>query len=134
VALGWAVTKNGRAAEGEPLLREGLDICRRALPKGDWFTADAESLLGGCLTAQERYGEAEPLVLGGYKGLVDATGDPPVTDSWATHCILTLHAIPGAPPLRTRQALDRIIQLYEAWGKPDKAAEWRAKRTAAGKD
>ncbi len=26
-----------------------------------------------------------------------------------------------------RKALERVIQLYEAWGKPQKAAEWRAK-------
>ena len=25
------------------------------------------------------------------------------------------------------EAAARIVQLYEAWGKPEKAAEWRAK-------
>ena len=25
------------------------------------------------------------------------------------------------------EALERLVQLYDAWGKPDQAAEWRAK-------
>jgi serine/threonine protein kinase len=128
-ALGWALTKTGRAKEGEPLLREGLEICRTKLPKKDWFTADTQSLLGGCLAAQRQYEKAERLLLNGYKGLQTAAGTPPVTDSWPIRCMLTLHDSPGAPPARIRQALDRIIALYEAWEEPDKAAEWRAKRT-----
>ncbi len=132
-ALGWALTKTGRAEEGQPLLREGLDICRRMLPKGDWFTADTESLLGGCLTAQGQYEKAEPFLLTGYKGLLAAAGTPPVTDSWPIRCALTFHAAPGAPPERIQQALNRVISLYEAWGKADQAAEWRAKRTALEK-
>jgi eukaryotic-like serine/threonine-protein kinase len=129
-ALGWVLTKTGRAKEGEPLLREGFDICRKQLPQGDWFTADTESMLGVCLAAQRQYEKAEPLLLNGYKGLREAAGAPPVTDSWPIRWMGSLHASPGAPPERIRQALDRIIELYEAWGKPDKAAEWRAKRSA----
>ena len=26
-----------------------------------------------------------------------------------------------------REALERIVKLYDAWGQPRKAAEWRAK-------
>ena len=29
---------------------------------------------------------------------------------------------------RKREALERIVKLYEAWEKPEKAAEWRAKQ------
>jgi hypothetical protein len=36
----------------------------------------------------------------------------------------------GAPRKRISQALDRIIALYEAWGMPEKAAGWRAKKLA----
>jgi tetratricopeptide (TPR) repeat protein len=126
-ALGWALTKIDRAKEGEPLLREGLDICRKALPKGDWFTADTESLLGGCLAVQGQYEKAERLLLNGYNGLLTAAGNPPVTSSWPTRCMLSLHDSPGAPPAQIRQALDRIVTLYEAWDRPDKASEWRKK-------
>ncbi len=34
--------------------------------------------------------------------------------------------IPGVGKL-TRQTLKRLIDLYDAWSKPEKAAEWRAK-------
>jgi tetratricopeptide (TPR) repeat protein len=127
-ALGWAVTKTGRAKSGEPFLREGIKICRKKLPRGDWFTADAESLLGGCLLAQGCYEAAEPLLLHGYQGLQAAAGTPPLTDSWPIRCMLSLHDSPGAPPARILRALDRVIELYDAWGKPDQAAKWRAKR------
>jgi len=30
------------------------------------------------------------------------------------------------------QAFDRVIRLYEAWGRPEKAAEWRTKLTKTG--
>jgi serine/threonine protein kinase/tetratricopeptide (TPR) repeat protein len=107
-ALGWALTQQSRGNEGEPLLRQGLDICRKALPAGDRKTAHVESLLGWCLTGLGQYQEAEPFLLSGYQALETA---------------------PGAPPPRRQQALDRIVELYEAWGKPDRAAAWRAKRT-----
>jgi serine/threonine protein kinase len=107
-ALGWALTMDGRAKEAEPLLGECLQIRRRTLPKGHWLTANAESLLGGCLTARKRYQEAEQLLLSGFAAL---------------------KAAQGAPRKRIEQALDRIIALYEAWGKPEKAAEWRTKKS-----
>jgi hypothetical protein len=33
---------------------------------------------------------------------------------------------------RKGEALDRIVKLYEAWGKPEKAAEWREKGGLGG--
>jgi serine/threonine protein kinase len=117
-ALGWAVTLEGRAREGEPLLREALPICRTGYPVGFWVTADtetgldwgaatAESRLGGCLTAQGRLAEAEKFLLSSYP---------------------TLEAARGTPPYLRVEAVERIIKLYETWGKADKAAEWQAKR------
>lgn len=32
---------------------------------------------------------------------------------------------PQAKDLRLRVALDRLVQLYDVWGKPDEAARWR---------
>jgi hypothetical protein len=106
------MTKQSQAKQGEPFLRQGLDICRKAMPEGHWATANIETLLGGCLTGLGQYQKAEPLLLNSYKGL---------------------EAAPGAPPVRRTQALDRIVELYEAWGKPDKVAEWRGKRSSAAK-
>jgi tetratricopeptide (TPR) repeat protein len=106
VALGWALTGSGQAKEAEPLLRDCLEIRRRILPAGHWQTASSESLLGACLTALGRYTEAEPLLL---------------------HAQADLQAVRDLPPARLRQARRRIVQLYEAWGKPKQAAAWRAK-------
>jgi hypothetical protein len=100
------------------LLREALPICRTGYPVGFWVTADAEtgldwaaataeSRLGGCLTAQRRLAEAEKLLLSSYP---------------------TLEAARGTPPYLRVEAAERIVKLYETWGKADKAAQWRAKR------
>jgi serine/threonine protein kinase len=117
-ALGWALAKQGRAKDAEPILREAVDICRTGYPLGQWTTADAEtgldwatataeSRLGGCLTALEQFGDAEKLLLSSYE---------------------TLRKAAGTPPQRRVEAADRIVKLYETWGKAEKAEEWRAKR------
>jgi serine/threonine protein kinase/predicted Zn-dependent protease len=100
----------GRAAEAEPLLREALAIRRQLLFAGHPRVANAESMLGGCLTALQRYAEAEPLLLAGYETLHRADQ-------------LKLWALPRW----RRKAHERLVKLYEAWDKPDKAQEWRAK-------
>lgn len=94
-----------RAAEAERVLRESLTILRKALPEGHWMTGEAKSLLGGCLTLLGRYQEAEPLLASGYQTIARLRGQG---DTYAV------------------EALERVIQLYEAWGKSDKALEYRA--------
>ena len=68
------------------------------------------SQLGGALTGQGKYGEAEPLVLKGYDGV-------------------TAHEakLPAEAKPRLLEAAERVVRLYEAWGKPDKATEWKGK-------
>lgn len=93
------------ASDAEPLLRQALQIRRHAYPAGDWRTAVVESLLGETLTALGRYGEAEPL-------LADANA--------------ALKDVPGQQGREARSTRDRLVALYEAWGRPDKAAVLRA--------
>ncbi|HEV2949786.1 MAG TPA: tetratricopeptide repeat protein [Gemmataceae bacterium] len=135
-ALGWALTKNGRPKEGEPYLREAVDICRKGLPKGSWVTADTESRWGASLSALEQYEKAEPLLQSAFTTLKAAPTASP--EWWVMGRVPILpcanvQAAPGAPPTATREALERIIKLYEAWGKPDKATQWRAKRLSDAK-
>jgi serine/threonine protein kinase len=104
--LGRALLEKGQPAEAEPLLQEAVDIYAKNPRAGDWDAANAQSLLGQCLACGGRREEAEPLLLGAYH---------------------SLHGNPNTPPQRTRQALRRIIQLYEAWAKPKQAAEWRGR-------
>ena len=60
---------------------------------------------------QQRFREAEPLLLRSYSIIRDEWGDA---------------------NRRSRNASDRIVDLYHAWGRPEKAAEWRAKLGLSG--
>jgi len=91
----------------EPLLREGLEIRRQALPAEDWQTASAESALGSCLARLRRYDEAEPLLVNSYS---------------------ILKTKRGPADALTLETLTQLIDLYQAWGKPDKAAQYRTNK------
>ena len=104
LTVGLSLTRNGKAIEGEPYLQEAVAVRKRTTPPGDAGTAHASSILGECLTVQSRYAEAEPLLLSGYNDLKAKLGDQ---------------------NKRTIDARDRLVRLYEAWGKPDLAAKYR---------
>jgi serine/threonine protein kinase/tetratricopeptide (TPR) repeat protein len=108
-ALGRNLMKQGRFPDAEPLLREGLAIYEKSTPD-EWRRFSAASMLGGVLAAQARYAEAEPLVIGGHEGL---------------------HAreakIPSNLKYYASEAAERVVRLYEAWGKPEQAREWGRK-------
>jgi serine/threonine protein kinase len=104
---GLALLDLGRAREAEPLLRESLRLRRQALPPGHWLIASSESVLGACLTAEGQYREAEGLLLRAHTGLESSRGRD--------------HA-------RTAEARRRLVELYEAWGRPDRASAWKSGR------
>ena len=60
---------------------------------------------GDCLTKSKRYQEAETFLLESYPLLKEKRGE---NDKY------------------TIKALNRIIELYEAWDKPEKIAEYEA--------
>ncbi len=94
-----------RIAEAEVHAREAASIFHsQQIPT--WRAADADSLLGGTLAAQGKFKEAEPLLCQSYSTLQKDQGD-------------------GAK--HAAEARQRIVDLYTAWGKPEKAAEYRAK-------
>src|SRR5262249_42490967 len=95
-------------------LRECLAIRQRIQPD-DWTTFDTRSLLGEALLGQKKYAEAEPLLLEGNEGMKKREAQIP----------------PESRPRLTR-ALERLVRLYESWGKKDKAARWRKALEAAG--
>jgi tetratricopeptide (TPR) repeat protein len=101
--------KQRKYAQAEPLLRKCLAVREKELPSHA-LTFNARSMLGGCLLGQEKFAEAEPLLLEGYEGLKarEAT-------------------IPPQGKVRLTEAGERLVQLYDAWGRPAKAAEWRTK-------
>jgi serine/threonine protein kinase/tetratricopeptide (TPR) repeat protein len=103
------------APEAESLLRDGLRIRqlapgivpsrRRTFLEDDWSIAATRSLLGAAMLAQRHYGEAETLLL-------DAQRD--------------LEAMSPRPQHAIKATMARLIELYDAWQKPDQAAYYRA--------
>ena len=107
--LGQSLIEQGKWLDAEPVLRECMAI-REKLQPDDWSTFNTRSLLGASLLGQKKFAEAEPLVLSGYEGLKAREARIP----------------PQGKP-RLKEAAERVVKLYEAWEKKDKAADWRAK-------
>jgi hypothetical protein len=68
----------------------------------------AQSLLGASLAGEKKYAEAEPLLLEGYRGML--VRKDRMADSDQRHL---------------DSAREWIVQMYEAWGKLEKAVEWK---------
>jgi non-specific serine/threonine protein kinase/serine/threonine-protein kinase len=102
----------GQPGRAEPLLREALAIRAQKFPD-DWRTFETQSLLGASLLDQKKYAEAEPHLLEGYEGMKARVA-----------------TIPASSRRYLAETADRIIQLYDAWGKPAQAEAWRRTRTA----
>lgn len=112
-ARGEALLGGGKHEEAERELRESVAI-REELEPAAWTTFDARSLLGAALAGERKYAEAESLLLSGYEGLKERESKIPKPFQ----------------VMRLREAVERIAGLYEAWGKPEKSAEWRARLDA----
>src|SRR5262249_1793158 len=95
--------------EAEPLLRDSLAVLEKRWPD-DWHTFGARSALGGALLGQQKYADAEPLLLTGDEGLKARERMVPPNEN--------------RPP----EAPDRLIDLYTAINKPDEAKKWQAER------
>jgi hypothetical protein len=91
--------------EAEGLLRQGLAILTKALPAGHWRIAEAKSRLGAGLAARRKAGEAEPLLVEGYEGLLRGR---------------------GAQSAKTAAALGRLVAFDEGEGNTAAAAAYRA--------
>jgi eukaryotic-like serine/threonine-protein kinase len=104
ITKGLILNKTGKSKEGEIILREALKLRTDSLPKEHFWVAVANGALGECLTTQKSFSEAEPLLVQSYEVLNSRLGkrDP-----------------------RTSEALRRLIDLYESWGKPAQAIQYR---------
>jgi tetratricopeptide (TPR) repeat protein len=114
--LGWALVLEGsRLDEAESLLREALPKQRRSL---DWLErerwldptaprdpARTSYRLGVCLLRMDRYADAESYLVAAYEQF----GSREVSDA------------------EQLGALKGLVELYKAWGQPEKAAEYRAR-------
>lgn len=100
--------------EAEAAARPSLRIREKQIPD-DWRTFNSRSLLGGALLGQQKHAEAEPLLRSGYEGMKEREAKIP----------------PQGKP-RLKEALQRLVQLCEETGRPEKAQEWR--REMAGRE
>ncbi len=108
--LSLLLAGTGRGAEAEPLAREAVAIRARELPMGHPEIAEMESILGLCLSKRGRFEEAEQLTTAAYAQVSAKRGD----QSW-----------------EARRIGQHCAQVYEAWGKPEKAAQWSARARPA---
>jgi len=105
--LGRIQLREHKYAEAESTLRDLLKAYEKVMPES-WQRYNCQSLLGGSLEGQNKYAEAEPLLLSGYRGVIERETAIPLED----RRVLS-------------EAAGRIVHLYEHWEKPEKVAEWR---------
>jgi tetratricopeptide (TPR) repeat protein len=104
VTLGKILTRTGALGEAESNLRSALEKLSASMPLDHPNLASARGALGECLTSQARHSEAEPLLLDSYHVAQKRFG--------------------AADP-RTHIAQERLVKLYETWGKPEEAERYR---------
>jgi len=97
----------GKFAEVDPPARECLAIREKKLPE-DWRTYNMRSFLGRGLLGQQKYEEAQPMLLSGYEGMKQRD-----------------LKIPFGDKKRLKEAIAALVQLYEAQARSDQAAEWK---------
>jgi len=104
--LGRMLMDQGELGEAERVYRRLIPKAEQALPAGHVNLALYHGSYGLLLLRAERYAEAEPEILTALHGLESALG-------------------PENPRVRTQ--VERLVELYEGWGRDDRAAVWRAR-------
>jgi len=91
--------------EAEALYMEGVESSRTALPAQNVKRLLLEKGYGVCLFKLKHYDQARPHLLAGFNGL---------------------KAVLGENHHSTQEALQDLVNFYEASGEPEKAAEYRS--------
>jgi serine/threonine protein kinase len=142
----------GRFDKAEPLLRELADLAKQAGAKSPPYATEAPLYASQPYAARlavlgQRYAEVEPLLLQGSDGMKQCRGKIAQADlSRLTRALLWLRdTCHGEDADRWRrkleavragqvglpEALERLVQLYDAWDKKDEADHWRKELEAA---
>jgi non-specific serine/threonine protein kinase/serine/threonine-protein kinase len=103
--LAAVLGRKGDYRSAEELFHQAIAIQRKTFAENSWEIAATKLLLGSCYAEAKRFREAEPLLLEAFPIIEKAFG--------LNHP-------------RTQAAVKRLIGLYEAWAKPEKAAEYRS--------
>jgi tetratricopeptide (TPR) repeat protein len=110
--IGSALLDVREWSDAEAILRDSLAIREKHEPEA-WKTFNTKSRLGGALLGQQKYADAEPLLLQGCAGMQEHKAQMALNDK----VCLT-------------QALERLVQLYDAWGKQAEANKYRKELAA----
>jgi tetratricopeptide (TPR) repeat protein len=108
LGLGQNLLSQRKWADAENTLRECLAIRTKKQPD-DWRTFNSMSALGEALLNQQKFMEAEPLLVKGYEGMKQRADKMP----------------PKFKSARLREGLERLIKHYETAGKTADTAPWR---------
>jgi serine/threonine protein kinase len=102
--LSKVLIRAGRPTQAVPYLHEVMEKLKAAPVRTNrkWFAS--ASILGECLTLLKRYDEAERFLNGVY------TNSRPNCSEKSPEMV---------------EACQRLVKLYEAWGKPEQAARYR---------
>jgi eukaryotic-like serine/threonine-protein kinase len=103
----------GRWSDAEAVAQKSLDVYVKNA-SDDWRRFDAMVQLGVALAGGKKYSVAEPLLIGGYQGMKERE-----------------RSIPAYSKKLLSKAIERIVNLYDAWDKKDKAELWRKRLQAA---
>lgn len=108
--IGELLLDAGAGDVAEPLLRDAMmivsDAVRRSvLERNHWLRADLRNAIGACMVRRGLHDRAERFMIEGMNGMELALGK----NHW-----------------RSRAARDRVVHLYESWGRPDQAQAYRA--------
>jgi tetratricopeptide (TPR) repeat protein/tRNA A-37 threonylcarbamoyl transferase component Bud32 len=101
--LGLVLAETGKAAEGETLLREALEILEREVP-GTMLVVLTRAAVGHALARQSRFAEAEPILLAAHEEIRGST----------------------VSPVDKAKTLERVISLYREWGRASPARDYQS--------
>ena len=94
-----------RYSEARPMLADAIEIARDSLPADHWLTAILQAIYGSSLVGLDEFEEAEQALLAAHRVLAKVFGPE---YEW------------------TIRTITSMVVLYERWGKPEKAAEFRS--------
>lgn len=99
--LGALLIERGKLDEAAETLKEVIELVDQSAPPGHWFRWTTRASYGDCLTAMERFDDAERELLEAFNKLNESM---------------------GRQHHRTRGAATKLVNLYKAWGRPERAA------------
>jgi hypothetical protein len=102
----WTLLECGEAGKAKPIIESVITTRNKHLPSGHWLIANAENILGGCLTELGQYEAATAKLTNSATILLDSK------EANRNRAVIAVH---------------RVVRNYEKRGMAAEAANWRAK-------